>query len=88
MKAWPAVTAVEPAPDGTIYVVARCFENSCEGRSEPPILKYDASGKLLKAWGSGMFNFPHCATLYSEGNIWVTDARAANGKGNQVFKFD
>jgi len=25
---WAAVTAVEPAPDGTIYVIHRCFENS------------------------------------------------------------
>src|SRR5262249_45000945 len=47
---WAAVTAVEPSPDGSIYVVHRCFANSCAGRSEPPILKYDASGKLLKTW--------------------------------------
>ena len=32
---WAAVTAIEPAPDGTIYVVHRCFANSCAGRSEP-----------------------------------------------------
>src|SRR6187200_3594956 len=44
---WAAVTAVEPAPDGTIYVIHRCFENSCAGRSEAPIIRYDASGKLL-----------------------------------------
>ena len=55
---WAAVTAVEPAPDGTIYVIHRCFENSCAGRKEDPILKYDRTGKLLKAWGSGMFVFP------------------------------
>ena len=85
---WPAVTAIEPAPDGTIFVVARCFENSCVGRNEPPILKYSAQGKLLKAWGEGMFNFPHGATIDPDGNLWVTDARAASGKGNQVFKFD
>jgi sugar lactone lactonase YvrE len=88
IKKWPAVTAVEPAPDGTVYVVERCNENSCTGRSEPPILKYDKSGKLLKAWGEGLLNFPHGATLDSQGNLWVTDARGQNGKGNQVFKFD
>src|SRR5690349_20801485 len=38
---WAAVTAVEPSPDGSIYVIHRCFENSCAGRSEAPILKYD-----------------------------------------------
>jgi DNA-binding beta-propeller fold protein YncE len=84
---WPAVTAVEPAPDGSIYVVARCFENSCAGRTEPPILKYDKAGKLLATFGQGMFVFPHGATVDREGNLWVTDARGANGKGHQVFKF-
>ena len=85
---WAAVTAVEPAPDGTIYVVHRCFANSCAGRPEAPILKYDATGKLLRSWGEGMFIFPHGATVDRDGNLWVTDARGENGKGHQVFKFD
>jgi len=84
---WAAVTAVETAPDGTIYVVHRCFANSCAGRTEAPILKYDASGKLLKAWGEGMFIFPHGSTVDRDGNLWVTDSQGQNGKGHQVFKF-
>jgi sugar lactone lactonase YvrE len=85
---WAAVTAVEPAPDGTIYVIHRCFANSCAGRTEAPILKYDRSGKLLKSWGEGMFVFPHGATVDRDGNLWVTDARGDAGKGHQVFKFN
>lgn len=84
---WAAVTAVEPAPDGTIYVVHRCFANSCAGRAEAPILKFDAQGKLLQAWGEGLFIFPHGGTVDREGNLWITDARGENGKGHQVFKF-
>jgi DNA-binding beta-propeller fold protein YncE len=84
---WAAVTAIEPSPDGTIYVVHRCFENSCAGRMEAPILKYNANGKLLKSWGSGMFVFPHGGTVDRDGNLWLTDARGENGKGHQVFKF-
>jgi DNA-binding beta-propeller fold protein YncE len=84
---WAAVTAVEPAPDGSIYVIHRCFANSCKDRPEAPILKYDASGRLLKSWGEGMFVFPHGATVDREGNLWVTDAQGGNGKGHQVFKF-
>jgi sugar lactone lactonase YvrE len=84
---WPAVTAIEPAPDGTIFVVERCFENSCAGRSEPPILHYDATGHLIKAFGQGLFVFPHGATVDRQGNLWVTDARGDAGKGHQVFKF-
>jgi NHL repeat len=84
---WAAVTAVEPAPDGTVYVIHRCFANSCAGRSEPPILKFDASGKLLASWGGGMFVFPHGATIDPDGNLWVADARGEGGQGHQVFKF-
>lgn len=93
---WAAVTAVEPAPDGSIYVIHRCFANSCVNRQEAPILKYDGDGKLLASWGAGMFVFPHGATVDRDGNLWVTDARGDNpstslggtGIGHQVIKFD
>jgi len=84
---WPAVTAVEPAPDGSLYVIERCFENSCGGSREPPILKYNAFGQLVRTWGEGMFVFPHGATVDREGNLWVTDANGDGEKGHQVFKF-
>ncbi len=84
---WAAVTAVEVSPDGSIYVIHRCRDNSCADRAEPPILKFDASGKLLKAWGEGMFIFPHGATVDRDGNLWVTDESMKDGKGMQVFKF-
>jgi sugar lactone lactonase YvrE len=84
---WAAVTAIEPAPDGGLYVVHRCYANACTGRKEAPILKFDANGMLLAQWGEGMFNFPHGAAADREGNLWVTDARAADGKGNLVYKF-
>jgi len=85
---WAAVTAVEMARDGGIYVVHRCSGNSCAGRTEPPILKFDKSGKLLKSWGEGMFVFPHGSTVDAQGNLWVTDEQTQNGKGSQVFKFN
>jgi sugar lactone lactonase YvrE len=84
---WGAITAVEPAPDGSIYVVHRCFANSCAGRTEAPIVKYDANGRILKSWGEGLFIFPHGATVDRDGNLWVTDAGGQGGKGHQVFKF-
>jgi DNA-binding beta-propeller fold protein YncE len=82
-----AVTAVEVAPDGAIYVIHRCHENSCAGRTEPPILKFDASGKLLKGRGEGMFVFPHGVAVDAQGNFSVTDEQGKDGKGQQVFKF-
>jgi len=86
---WAAVTAVEPSPDGQyIYVVHRCMENSCDGRTEAPILQYDYAGKLLHSFGAGLFVFPHGATVDSQGNLWVTDARGNDRIGHQVFKFN
>ena len=85
---WAAVTAIEAAPDGTIYVIHRCAANSCVGRPEPPILKLDKNGKLLKAFGAGVFDFPHGACVDRDGNLWVTDATRPGGtKGHTVFKF-
>ena len=84
---WAAVTAIEVAPDGGVYVIHRCKDNNCSGRPEPPILKFDRTGKLIKAWGEGMFEFPHGSTLDRQGNLWVTDEHIGNGKGYQVFKF-
>ena len=87
--AWAAVTAVEPSPKGDfIYVIHRCFENSCENRPEPPILKFDYAGNLINAFGSGLFVFPHGATVDHEGNLWVADARGNDELGHQVIKFN
>ncbi len=85
---WGAVIGAEPGPDGNVYVVHRCFENSCAGRPEPPILKFDPSGKLLKSWGSGAYIFPHGLHVDDQGSVWVTDAQGSGGIGHQVFKYD
>jgi hypothetical protein len=84
---WAAVTSIEAAADGSIFVIHRCTANSCAGRPEPPILKFDAGGKLRKAFGGGMFVFPHGSGLDREGNLWVTDGGGRDGIGHQVIKF-
>jgi hypothetical protein len=61
-----------------------CRNNSCEGRSEAPILVYDRSGKLLRSFGQGLFNFPHGGTVDRDGNLWMTDARGADGIGHHA----
>ena len=73
----------DEGPDGNIYLLGRCLQNSCTGRSEPAILKLDPSGRLLTSWGSGLFDFPHGLDLDDAGNVWVADQR-----GHQVLKFD
>ncbi len=73
----------EQGPDGNIYLLGRCLANSCTGRPEPPVLKLDPNGRLLKTWGSGMFDFPHGFAVDDDGNLWASDQR-----GHQVFKWD
>ncbi len=73
----------EEGPDGNIYLLGRCLQNSCTGRPEPPIMKLDPSGRLLKTWGSGMLEFPHGFDVDDEGNVWASDQR-----GHQVFKWN
>jgi NHL repeat-containing protein len=84
---WGAVIGAEQGPDGNIYVVHRCFENSCAGRPEPPVFVFDRSGKMLRQWGVGRFIFPHGFYVDAQGNVWVTDAQGRGGKGHQLFKY-
>jgi DNA-binding beta-propeller fold protein YncE len=60
---------------------------ACDGSSLDPILKFDASGKLVTHFGAGMLLFPHGLHVDPDGNIWVTDNLGKDSKGHQVFKF-
>jgi len=70
-----------------LWVAQRCGANNCLGKPDDPILEFDLSGKLLKHFGGGMFVFPHGIGLDKDGNVWVTDGQARDGKGMVVIKF-
>lgn len=92
-RTWGATSAVEIDKDGrSIWVAERCGVNSCLDRASgqmsalPPMLKFDASGKLLTSFGQGMLIFPHGIQVDPDGNVWVTDgqddaAQPARGTG-------
>jgi len=82
-----AVNAIAMDRSGNVWVFERCGANSCGDSNLAPILEFDPSGKLVKSFGAGMFEFPHCIYVDKDGNIWVTDANGKNGKGQQVVKF-
>lgn len=87
-RKWGSLSAVEIDRDGkSIWVAERCGANNCAGKTDPPVLKFDASGKLVKSFGEGMFVFPHGICVDKDGNVWVTDGGGRDGKGHQVFKF-
>ena len=62
-------------------------------RSEPPIIKFDASGKIVKSFGDGMFVQAHGFCMDHDGNLWAGDSGsfrddpATAGRGMQFFKF-
>jgi hypothetical protein len=87
-RTWGSSAGVYTDPKGTsIWVAERCGGNSCLGSDLPPILHFDLTGRLLNAFGAGMFVFPHGIFVDQEGNVWVTDGQGKDGKGHQVFKF-
>ena len=102
---WGELIRADIDSKGNIWVFHRCFNiepagyGTCVGRTEPPILQFDPSGKLLTSIGAGMFAFPHGFTVDRQGNIWASDAnkdetvlgisaKDADGvvRGHQVFK--
>jgi DNA-binding beta-propeller fold protein YncE len=87
-RTWGQAIAVEIDRDGkSIWVFDRCGGKSCTGSNVAPIQKFDPSGKLLTSFGANMFNWPHGLFVDGQGNVWVTDAKGADGKGHTVVKF-
>jgi len=71
--AWGQVISVDVDADGNIVVFRR---------AEPPILKFDPSGKLVGSFGEGVIVRAHGFDIDHEGFFWATDQR-----GHQVIKF-
>jgi streptogramin lyase len=79
-RPWGSTSAVEIDKDGkSIWVAERCGANGCfdpktgQWSNVPPVMKFDASGKLVKAFGAGMLVAPHGIYVDRDGNVWVTD---------------
>jgi hypothetical protein len=75
--AWGEVTGVAVDPRNTIIAVRR---------SDPPIIELDPSGRVVKTWGDNQFVWPHGFRIDKDGFLWVTDARAQGGRGQQILK--
>ena len=75
---WGQVSGVELDARGNVWVIHR---------SDPPILELDSSGRLLKAFGAGMFVQAHSLHFDRDGNLWAVDGDGRDGKGHQIFKF-
>jgi NHL repeat len=82
-----STSAVGVDSKGHIWVAERCGANNCGNSDIDPIMEFDAKGNFIKAFGGGLTVFPHGFYIDGKDNIWLTDARAAAGKGATVLKF-
>jgi DNA-binding beta-propeller fold protein YncE len=84
-----SVSSVSVDAGGNVWIAERCGANDCSMNDAiAPILRTDVAGRVLASFGAGMFAFPHGIYVDPDGNIWVADARAGNGRGHRVIKFD
>ena len=89
-RTWGGVSGIAIDRDGrSLWVAERCGGNSCASSMAAPILKIDPSGKVVAAFGAGLFDVPHGVEVDAAGNVWVTDDSSSPvpGKGHQAIKF-
>ena len=79
-------------------MLARDGARAVSAAKANPVHHFDESGKEIRSFGGGMFVWPHGIHVDRDGNVWVTDARAASAdelkkfpgeanKGSVVVKF-
>ncbi len=85
-RPWAQTNNVFVDPKDNVWVFDRCQDGGCAGSTVAPIWELSPDGKVMKNFGSG-FVFPHAVVPDRDGNIWVVDGQARDGKGNQVTKF-
>jgi len=64
---WGGVSAIAVDPQDRVWVF---------NRGRMPVQVFSSEGRLLDAWGEGLFKAAHGLRLDREGNVWVTDAHA------------
>ena len=101
-RPWGGSNGVAIDRDGkSVWATDRCSPGTapgCLGTRANPVHFFDDSGKEIRSFGGGMFVWPHGIHVDRDGNVWVTDARAASpdeltrfpgegNKGSVVVKF-
>ena len=82
---WGSMIGIIPDGEGGTWI---------HHRSDPPIIKLDASGKVVKSFGDGMFVMAYGFCMDGDGNLWAGDSGpfgddpSTAGRGYQFFKFN
>jgi hypothetical protein len=83
----PIGVEIDHSDGKTLWIFERCGGDSCAGSTVDPVMKLDASGKVVANFGGGLTNWPHGFYVDRTGDVWITDGRGENGKGHTVTKF-
>ncbi|MGC4080906.1 MAG: hypothetical protein QM736_01990 [Vicinamibacterales bacterium] len=81
-RKWGSTSTIDVDKDGkSIWIAERCGGNSCldtatgQIKDVGTVMKFDETGKLVKAFGNGLLVFPHGMHVDKQGNVWVTDGQ-------------
>lgn len=62
--AWGAMSGIAVDPQDRVWTF---------NRGKVPVQAFSPEGKLIEAWGEGMFKTPHGLRIDRDGNLWITD---------------
>jgi sugar lactone lactonase YvrE len=74
---WGEVPNLAVSPKGIVFAFRR---------ADPPVVELTPDGTVVTTWGDGRFVWPHGMRFDRDGNLWLTDGRAADGNGQMVYK--
>ena len=101
-RPWGGSNGVAIDKDGkSVWAVDRCSPGilpGCFASKANPVHLFDETGKEVRAFGAGMFVWPHGVHVDTDGNVWIADSRAPGAdeiaknpgepkKGSVVVKF-
>jgi sugar lactone lactonase YvrE len=75
-RPWGMAIGIDIDRDGSsVWVFDRCGGKTCDGSAIAPIQKFDATGRQVVSFGSGLFSWPHGLFAAADGTVWVTDGQ-------------
>jgi NHL repeat len=89
-RTFGGVSAVDMDRDGkSVWVFERCgkADDGCaHDKTLNPVLKFDASGKLVKSWGAGEFLYPHGIFIGRDDHVWLVEGVSQSGVVANVIR--
>jgi streptogramin lyase len=80
------ISSVAVGRDGITYVLHRNLKVD-------PVLAIDRNGRIVRSWGSGLYNNPHSIRIDPDGNLWTVDSGSSvvlkfSSEGKQLLRFE